>query len=76
MGIRVKPNDTNFEVCIDIENDEIGRKYFIYKQTGDAKLWLTKDLKLVRYQKAKAYVREWGKVAKIVSKIFTREILE
>ena len=26
MGIRVKPNDTNFEVHIDIENDGVGTK--------------------------------------------------
>ncbi len=74
MGIRVKPKNINFEVGIEIEDDGNGKKYYIYKKIDGVVLWLTKYKKLERWHGAKAYIRDWENVTKIVSQIFTGEI--
>ena len=74
MAIRVKPNNIAFEVHIEIEKDEVGKRYYICKEVDGVKLWLTKYKKLDKWHGAKAYIREWGNVTAIVSQIFAGEI--
>ncbi len=73
-GVRVKPHNEDFEVCIDIESDKNGKRYYIYKQQGNKALWLTKNLELHHLKGYRGFVREWEKVAKIVSRISAGEI--
>jgi len=74
MGVRVKPIKEKFDVCIDIEDSENGKRYYIYKEVNGMKLWVTKYKKLDRWHGAKAYVMSWENATKIVSQIFAGEI--
>ena len=76
MGVRVKPNNEKFDVCIDIENDGDEKRYYIYKEVNGMKLWVTKHKELDRWHGAKAYVRTWEQATQIVSQIFAGEIKE
>jgi len=54
MGVRVKPIKEKFDVCIDIEDSENGKRYYIYKEVNGMKLWVTK------YKKARQMARGKG----------------
>jgi len=74
MGVKIKPIKEKFDVCIDIEDSENGKRYYIYKEVNGMKLWVTKYKKLDRWHGAKAYVTSWENATKIVSQIFAGEI--
>lgn len=74
MEVRVKPNDTKFDVCVEVDRTGDTPKFFIYKLINGTKLWVTKYKKLDRWHGAKAYVTSWEQSTKIVNQIFAGEI--
>lgn len=76
MEVRVKPNDTKFDVFVEVDRSEDTPKYFIYKLINGTKLWVTKYKKLDRWHGAKAYVRTWEQSTIIINQIFAGEICE
>jgi len=63
-----------FEVCIEIDRDKSGERYYIYKELNGAKLWVTKEKKLDRCIWSKAHVNDWEDAVKIANQILNGEI--